>query len=166
MAKSLPLAGELYLGGSSAPLRVQEIIVYSPASTADCTDKDSDDLAITQPEDTSATYTPQLLHLFQVPAGTYVHEMGVSTMKSWGADSNAVDISFGDTTEDSGWISETDFSAAATDAGLLKNGASAAYAKGKYYTAATYIDMKFNAVSSASGQTGALRCVLIYSNPK
>ncbi len=166
MAKSLPLAGELYLGGAGSPMRVQEIIVYSPASTADCTDKDSDDLAITIPEDTSSTYTPQLVHLFQVPAGTYVHQFGVSTMKSWGADSDAVDIVFGDTTEDSGWVTDTDFTAYATDAGLYATGASAAYLKGKYYTAATYIDMKFAAVSSAAGATGAFRCVLVYSNPK
>lgn len=162
MAKTIPPYGEIYLGDNPWAVRADEIIMYytgrNTSSVAPFgTDVDSDDVAVT------ATSDAQTVALWNLPQNTFVHHIYALTPDSWGADSDAANITIGDSGVAARYMDDTTLAPAATDdSGICRRDTAGGIL---YWDTGGQITATFPLTSSAVS-TGLTKFILVYSMAK
>jgi len=163
MARVIPKPGETFTGDDPAVVKVAKCVLFATASRDSDVDTLAGDVEVPVFGDSSAA---QVLAIFSVPAGCFVHELLAETKISWGGSSDVVEVTVGDTASASGYFTDTAWSSTSHAAGLPQSSklvSAGTYAAGKRYAAATDIEVTITPITSAAAATGYTVFHLVYS---
>ncbi len=159
MSKTLPPYGDAYLGDNPWAVRTDEIILYYTGQNTSAvflgTDVDSDDVVV----GAGSVASESTYDLWVLPAGATVYGLWASVCDSFGADSDGLDCTIGDTAGADTWFTDTQLICNLSTTGIMTRASATA---GKFYDTGATISV--TCIHSTSGlASGLIKFVMKWS---